>query len=170
MLSNEIVLRPRFKLALNKNGNQVITLFFNAKQTQERFVISCVDDHIFIKLPKQEQHFWSPQLHLEITEKAENSCYLHGFFGPNPTVWTMFMFLHVAVGILFMVNLTWLYSNYNLSNGIGLQVGIAVVLVLTWILLYVAGRIGKKKGKPGMRALYDFMDGIIENSEAQVLK
>lgn len=170
MLSNDIVLRPRFKLALNKNGNQITTLFCNAKQTQERFAISCVDDHIFIKLPKQEQHFWSPQLHLEISESTEDSCQISGFFGPNPTVWTMFMFLHVAVGILFMVNLTWLYSNYNLSNGIGLQVGIAVVLVLTWILLYVAGRIGKKKGKPGMRALYDFMDGIIENSEAQVLK
>ena len=83
------------------------------KKSQNRFVISCVDDHIFIKLPKREQHFWSPQLHLEITEKDENTCSLHGFFGPNPTVWTMFMFLHVAVGILFMVDLTWLYSNYN---------------------------------------------------------
>lgn len=170
MLSNDIVLRPRFKLALNKNGNQVITLFFNAKQTQERFVISCVDDHIFIKLPKQEQHFWSPQLHLEISESTEDSCQISGFFGPNPTVWTMFMFLHVVVGILFMVDLTWLYSNYNLGNPITIQIIIAVVLVLAWILLYFAGAMGKKKGKPGMRALYDFMDGIIENSEAQVLK
>ncbi len=86
---------------------------FGSKKSQNRFIISCVDDHIFIKLPKQEQHFWSPQLHLEITEKDENSCSLHGFSGNN--VWTMFMFLHVAVGILFMVDLTWLYSNYNLG-------------------------------------------------------
>jgi hypothetical protein len=30
-------------------------------------------------------------------------------------------------------------------------------LVIIWILLYFAGALGKKKGKPGMRELYDFM-------------
>lgn len=171
MLSNEIVLRPRFTMALDKNGSQITALFKKAKEGQQRFIISCIDDHIFIKLPKNEQHFWSPHLHLEITENTENSCQLHGFFGPNPTVWTMFMFLHVAVGILFMVNLTWLYSNHNLGNGFGLQIGISIFLVLTWVLLYVAGRIGKKKGKPGMRELYNFMNDVINsNIEASKFK
>ena len=163
MLSNEIVLRPRFQMELEEPCSQLVVKFSEAKKSQNRFIISCVDDHIFIKLPKREQHFWSPQLHLEITEKDENSCSLHGFFGPNPTVWTMFMFLHVAVGILFMVDLTWLYSNYNLGNTIGLQIGIAIFLVVVWILLYFAGTIGKKKGKPGMRELYDFMNEIINS-------
>ncbi len=161
MLSNEIVLRPRFQMELEQVSSQLLARFSEAKKSQNKFVVSCLDDHIFIKLPSSQQHFWSPQLHLEITENDENSCSLNGFFGPNPTIWTMFMFLHVAVGILFMVNLTWLYSNYNLGNAIGLQIGIMVILVLTWILLYVAGRIGKKKGKPGMRELYDFMNEII---------
>ena len=168
MLSNEIVLRPRFQMELEEPCSHLVMKFSEVKKSQNRFVISCVDDHIFIKLPKREQHFWSPQLHLEITEKDENSCSLHGFFGPNPTVWTMFMFLHVAVGILFMVDLTWLYSNYNLGNTIGLQIGIAIFLVVVWILLYFAGTIGKKKGKPGMRELYDFMNEIVENSKSQI--
>ena len=163
MLSNEIVLRPRFQMELEEPCSHLVMKFLEVKKSQNRFVISCVDDHIFIKLPKREQHFWSPQLHLEITEKDENSCSLHGFFGPNPTVWTMFMFLHVAVGILFMVDLTWLYSNYNLGNTIGLQIGIAIFLVVVWILLYFAGTIGKKKGKPGMRELYDFMLKTIQS-------
>ncbi|MCB0467335.1 MAG: GTP-binding protein [Aequorivita sp.] len=163
MLSNEIVLRPRFQMELEQPCSQLLTKFSKAKKDQNIFIISCVDDHVFIKLPKNQQHFWSPQLHLELSEISENKCSLHGFFGPNPTVWTMFMFLHVAVGILFMVNLTWLYSNYNLGNSIGLQIGISIILVLTWVLLYVAGRIGKKKGKSGMRELYDFMQETIES-------
>lgn len=157
MLSNEIVLRPRFQMELEKSCPQLIERFSEAKRSENKFHVSCLDDHIFIKLPKKEQHFWSPQLHLELSEISENKCSLQGFFGPNPTVWTMFMFLHVGVGILFMVDLTWLYSNYNLGNAIVLQIGIAVVLVILWILLYIAGRIGKKKGKPGMRELYNFM-------------
>lgn len=163
MLSNEIVLRPRFQMELEQPCTQLLAKFSKAKKDQSKFIISCVDDHVFIKLPKNQQHFWSPQLHLELSEIYENKCSLHGFFGPNPTVWTMFMFLHVAVGILFMVNLTWVYSNYNLGNSISLQIGISIILVLTWILLYVAGSIGKKKGKPGMRELYDFMQKTIES-------
>jgi hypothetical protein len=157
MLSNEIVLRPRFQMELEEPCSQLVMKFSEVKKDQSKFVVSCVDDHIFIKLPNKEQHFWSPQLHLELSEISENKCSLHGFFGPNPTVWTLFMFLHVAVGILFMVNLTWLYSNYNLGNPITVQIVIAVILVLAWILLYFAGAMGKKKGKPGMRELYDFM-------------
>jgi hypothetical protein len=167
MLSNEIVLRPRFQMELEQPCSQLVAKFSEVKKTEKKFHISCVDDHIFIKLPKKEQHFWSPQLHLEITEKDENNCSLHGFFGPNPTVWTLFMFLHVAVGILFMVNLTWLYSNYNLGNAIVLQISITIVLVLLWVLLYFAGSVGKKKGKPGMQALYDFMAETLENSKSQ---
>lgn len=157
MLSNEIVLRPRFEMELEQPCSQLLAKFFEAKKTQNKFIVSCVDDHIFIKLPNMEQHFWSPQLHLELSEIPENKCALHGFFGPNPTVWTMFIFLHVAVGIFFMVNATWLYSNYNLGNPIILQIGIAIVLVLAWVLLYFAGAMGKQKGKPGMRELYNFM-------------
>lgn len=157
MLSNEIVLRPRFEMELEQPCFQLVAKFSEVKISQNRFIVSCVDDHIFIKLPNKEQHFWSPQLHLELSETSETKCLLQGFFGPNPTVWTMFIFLHVAVGIFFMVNATWLYSNYNLGNAINLQIGIAIGLVLAWILLYFAGTTGKKKGKPDMQELYNFM-------------
>lgn len=163
MLPNEIVLRPRFKIELEQPHSQILGKFSEAKKAQEKFHISCIDDHIFIKLPKKEQHFWSPHLHLEISE-FENTSTLHGFFGPNPTVWTMFMFFHVVVGILFMVDLIWLYSNHNLGNPIALQFGIAVALVIIWFLLYLAGSIGKKKGKPGMRELYDFMNEVLNSN------
>lgn len=160
--SNEIVLRPRFQLELEQPSSGIIAKFAETKKAQRRFIVSCVDDHIFIKLPQKEQHFWSPQLHLEVSEILENGSMIKGFFGPNPTVWTLFIFLHVAVGILFLIDLTWLYSNYSLGNTINPQIWIAVFLVLAWILLYVAGAMGKKKGKPDMRELYDFMMKTIE--------
>ncbi|WP_310991375.1 GTP-binding protein [Aequorivita marina] len=144
-------------MELNHEHSNVLGFFTRAKIEQDRFIISCIDDHVFIKLPHKERHFWSPQLHLEITKKTDNQCSLHGFFGPNPTVWTLFMFLHVAVGILFMVNAIWMYTQHSLNNTTTLQIGIAIGLVLAWVLLYFAGAAGKKKGKSGMRDLYDFM-------------
>ncbi len=137
--------------------SQLLTRFFEAKKKQNKYGVSCVDEHVFIRLPKVDQLFWSPQLHLEIIESSENKCILHGFFGPNPTVWTMFIFFHVVVGTLFMADMVWLYSNWSLGNSFTLQTGIGIALVVIWGLLYVAGSIGKGKGKIGMQALYDFM-------------
>ncbi len=156
-LSNEIVLRPRFQLELEVPSSKLLEKFLDAKRNAMEFGISCVDNHVFIRLPKGEQLFWSPQLHLEIEEISGNTSSLHGFFGPNPTVWTMFIFFHVVVGTLFIADMIWLYSNSSLGNSTGLQIGIAIGLVVAWILLYIAGTIGKKKGKPGMQQLYGFM-------------
>jgi hypothetical protein len=156
-LSNEVVLRPRFKIELNRSNEKALETFDAAKKAQKDFIISRVDDHVFIRFPKEKQHFWSPQLHLEINEVDENSSLLHGLFGPNPTVWSMFMFLHFFVAVVFIGFGAWAYSNWSLDNPYGLQIGIMILMVVFWFALYFAGRLGKKKGKPEMHDLHDFM-------------
>jgi len=156
-LTNEIVLRPRFKFELKRNNQEALKLFEDAKSTQSEFIISRVDDHVFIKIPKEKQHFWSPQLHLEINEIDENTSMLHGLFGPNPTVWTMFMFFHFLVAVLFIGFGAWAYSNWSLEVSYGLQIGIMILMVALWFVLYFTGRLGKKTGKPEMHLLYNFM-------------
>lgn len=160
-LSNEIVLRPRFRLEVEKSREEVLQSFLDAKQNQRRFGITCIDSHIFIRLPKKEQMFWSPQLHLEIMDAIETKSTIHGFFGPNPTVWTMFIFFHVVIAMLFIADIVWLYSNHSLGTSYDLQIGIGIAMVIIWILLYIGGSIGKRKGKPGMRVLYDFMSDTL---------
>lgn len=147
-LSNEVVLRPRFKIELNRSNEKALETFDAAKKAQKDFIISRVDDHVFIRFPKEKQHFWSPQLHLEINEVDENSSLLHGLFGPNPTVWSMFMFLHFFVAVVFIGFGAWAYSNWSLDNPYGLQIGIMILMVVFWFALYFAGRLGKRKANP----------------------
>lgn len=156
-ISNEIVLRPRFQLAIKQSNEVALKSFEDAKNSQSDFLISRVDDHIFLKIPKQHQHFWSPQLHLEITHQDENNSTLYGFFGPNPTVWTMFMFLHFVVGILFIALGIWIYTNFSLDKPYNLQIAGMFFLLVCWIGLYMGGRIGKATGKKQMQDLYQFM-------------
>ncbi|MGB6269064.1 MAG: hypothetical protein WBF67_08650 [Olleya sp.] len=54
---NEIVLRPRFKIELNKSNSSVLEAFETKKHEQKKFIMSRVDDHVFIKLPKAQQYF-----------------------------------------------------------------------------------------------------------------
>ena len=71
-LTNEIVLRPRFKFDVTHHNESILELFEDTTKKQSDFIVSRVDDHIFIKIPKNKQHFWSPQLHLEINKKKMN--------------------------------------------------------------------------------------------------
>ena len=115
-----------------------------------------------MKLQNGEQHFWAPQLHLEIIDSTEATTTIHGFFGPNPTVWTMFIFFHVVVGTIFIADAIWIYSNFSLNKPYSTQLLLLFALVIIWILLYIAGSVGKTKGKPGMKELYDFMNKTME--------
>lgn len=79
---NDIVLRPRFKFDIASNNEQLLKVFEETKLKQSDFILSRVDDHVFIRFPKKDQHFWSPQLHLEINAKDQNSSTLHGLLDP----------------------------------------------------------------------------------------
>jgi len=156
-LSNEIVLRPRFKIELDISNEIALKAFEIAKETQTDYIISRSDDHIFIKIPSTKQHFWSPQLHLEIISQKENKCSVHGFFGPNPTVWTMFMFFHFIVAFLFIGFGIWAYTNYSLANSYAIQLGAMFFMLLLWFVLYFGGRMGKAAGQKEMQEQYTFM-------------
>lgn len=160
--TNDIILRPRFKLEISKSNETILELFQAAKKTQTDFIISRIDDHVFIKFPQHKQHFWSPQLHLEINEVDSNSCLLHGLFGPKPTVWTFFMFLHFMVAGLFIAFGIWAYTNFALKTSFAMQLSLMLFMVIIWFALYFAGSIGKTSSKNEMAALYDFMNSVLK--------
>lgn len=160
-LSNDIVLRPRFKKILKQSNESALRAFEEAKTNQSNYIITRVDDHVFIKFPKQRLHYWSPQLHLEITSKEESESELSGLFGPSPAVWTLFMFFHFLVATLFVGSLVWAYSNYSLGNRYSLQLLLMGLLVLSWFILYFIGKMGKATGRKEMHELHDFMCKVL---------
>jgi len=161
--SNDIVLRPRFKMDIGQNNQTILKTFEVFKKSQKDFIVTRVDDHVFIRLPKEKQHFWSPELHLEINEIDENTSMLHGLFGPKPAVWTMFMFFHFIVAGLFCAFGIWAYSNWSLKTDYTLQLFVVIFMVVLWIVLYVGGRLGKATGKDQMHELFNFMTEVLKS-------
>ncbi len=158
-LPNEIVLRPRFQLVEGAHKEDLLSAFEQTKRPP--FLSKRLDDHVFIKYNQQESHFWSPQLHLEIIEKEDGGSTIYGVFGPNPTLWTFFMFLHFGVGTFFVIFGIWAYSSASLGKPYGWLLGIMGLLTLLWFVLYAFGRAGKRKGKPQMETLYSFMEDVL---------
>lgn len=160
---NEIVLRPRFKIELLKDKETLLKKFEAQTSKSMPFVVTRVDNHVFIKLPEKEQHFWSPQLHLEINSFKENTTTINGLFGPKPSVWTMFMFAHFMVICVFAVFGIWAYANFSLKKPFSIQLVVMGLMTLVWFALYLAGRTGKTKGKDEMTALNNYMNTILKH-------
>jgi len=156
-LSNDVVLRPRFRIELNRSNEEALQAFEITKTSQKDFIITRIDEHIYIKIPKEKQHFWSPQLHIEIMKVDDNNSTLFGLFGPNPTVWTMFMFFHFLAAGLFIAFSIWTYTNWSLENSYAIQLFATLFMTVVWCALYFGGRIGKATGKDEMHRLHKFM-------------
>lgn len=155
-LSNEIVLRPRFSLEAKEEPEQLLTSFKDIGKDTKDFVVSRVDDHVFIRFPKHKQTFWTPQLHLEIYKIESQPTIIKGLYGPNPTVWTLFMFLHFLVATLFIGAIMWMYANISLNASYVLPLITMITLFILWFVLYFLGRLGKRKGKSEMLLLRNF--------------
>ncbi len=162
--SNPIHLRPRFSIELNDEKEKVIQKFKNALQNgNDKFPSRFVDDHIIIDVPKKEDHFWSPQLNIEVENADEDKTLLNGLFGPKPQVWTLFMFIHSLVGVAFLIFSVMLYVRWSLNESIILPLIMTLFLPLFWVLLYFLGRLGKSTGHSQMDDLHDLMTNILKN-------
>lgn len=154
--TNEIFLRPRFRLELPTTKEELLNRFTNYLATHKvEYPYKLVDAHIFIDIPEKHNHFWSPQLHLEVIEEDDKTI-LKGLFGPKPQVWTLFMFIHFVVAMTFIVFATIAYINSTLDKSNFLSFSMLIALPLIWLLLYALGRIGKDTGKKQMKQLQEF--------------
>lgn len=144
-LNNDIVLRPRFSIMLNQEAKIVLEHFKSNTKKNNSIRVSVIEPHIFLKITKEKQHFWSPQLHLEVLEEEGTSSTIKGLFGPNPVVWTMFMFLHFLVAGVFLGCGVWVYVNHSLNESILLPILLMIAMGIIWILLYFGGQVGKEQ-------------------------
>ncbi|MBF4984245.1 GTP-binding protein [Nonlabens mediterrranea] len=156
-----IKLRPRFSITIDNNISEVINNFKKAKRNVNGYKISLSDHHVFIRIPTLHQHFWSPQLHLEFRENSMKT-EIHGLYGPNPTVWTMFMFLHFILAILIIGASIWLYTLIVTNNSIQVAIILIISLIIIWLSFYIAGRLGRKKGNRQMHELNTFFYSILK--------
>lgn len=159
-LPKTIRLRPRFTRDIFLPKQLMLKKFEEAKRPS--FIVTRVDDYVFIKFKQPERNFWSPQLQLEFIELAETECRLRGLFGPSPGVWTFFMFIHFGLAAFFVGLCIWAYTNWLLQKPYGYQIAFMFFVALAWTVLYVVGRIGKNAGREQMNQLYHFMESVLE--------
>ncbi|PKP08253.1 MAG: GTP-binding protein [Bacteroidetes bacterium HGW-Bacteroidetes-3] len=156
--SSDIYLRPRFRMEFEESHQNLIAKFKDiSKNKTSKFGIVISDGHVIIDIPAEENHFWSPQLNIEIEQFEGNKSIVKGLFGPKPQVWTMFMFIHFAMAVAFIGFSIAAYVQWTLKSQYGFSLSIVILLPILWVVMYFLGQIGKKTGDKQMDELYKFM-------------
>ena len=152
--NHEIRLRLRFYKDVPENIALIRAKFekFKSNCTEECH-LKIKHDHIWMNMPESKREYWSPHLHLELEPKDNNETHIRGLFGPEPTLWTLFMFFHFIVAGIFIVFGAIAYSNYMLKMPTTFDGIVMLLMVMVWFLLYFIAKQIRFKGNGQMNEL-----------------
>ncbi len=154
-------LRPRYRIVSKLSPDQVLERI-SKKLTEGSIQLEgqVVQEHAFIRIPEKKQHYWSPELHVWAREQ-DGETIIYGVMGPQPKIWTMFMFFYTAV-----LTLTFFGSSYGIIQKIldmdapflwSIPLGILGV-----VIVYGAAQYGQFKGKDQMLELREFLNEAVK--------
>ena len=162
--NNEIRLRLRFYKDVEEPVDAVRLKFENYKNNCSGDCnLKIKHNHIWMNIPEAKREYWSPHLHLELESKDSNETHIRGLFGPEPTLWTLFMFLHFMVAGIFVIFGAIAYSNFVLKQPTTMNLIVMVLMIVVWFLLYFIAKQIRFKGNQQMNELEGKFMEILES-------
>lgn len=162
-IEKQIQLRPRFKRITQKSmeaiKERVISL---NEKLKPHFVLKQLDEHLWISIGSENKKYYSPHLHIEFEALEDGTTKVKGFYGPEPALWTLFMFLHFVVAGIFIIFGVFAYSNWSLDQPFAIHLIIMVFMFIAWFCLYFIARNNRKKGMPQAHELEKVMEELLK--------
>lgn len=159
--SHSFQIRPRFKVEYPESMEVIKNkLKKNLKGTGEGIYGTVIDGHATLSPPKEEQHYWSPQLSLSFESHGDGSL-LRGLYGPRPEVWTMFVLFYSIIGFAILVISVIGYSNWSLGQSAAILWAVPFLLVL-FLTIYAVSYFGQKMGNKQMFELQSFVEQSLQ--------
>lgn len=151
---DQIRLRLRFYKDVPQSIDSICKKFLDYKESKpDDCSIKIKHDHVWINVVETKKEYWSPHLHLEFEKTSDNETHIRGLFGPEPTLWTFFMFLHFMVAGIFIVFCGIAYSDYTLKRPTTLDFAVILLMIIVWFLLYFIARQIRHRGNGQMNEL-----------------
>lgn len=166
-MDSKTPLRIRFQQSVSASPDRLIEDFKQLKaKGKSLYRIKILDHHVWIGVAFAEKKHYSPTLHLEFeqTEDPQKSL-VRGLFGPEPSLWTLFMFLHFVVAGIFIMFLAFAYSNWTMQQPMALDIFMMILMVAAWFMLYFFARLNRQRGLPQARAIEKLVNEVLEKYE-----
>lgn len=163
---NKPQLRLRFYKEANQNIDSLRQKFIQFTTTKSPdYLLKIKEYHIWINIKGERKAYWSPHLHIELESRGENETHIRGLYGPEPNLWTFFMFLHFIIAGIFIVFCGIAYSHYVLKTSTTADFTVMALMVFAWFLLYAIARQLRSNGVQQMNAIEELFLKIIESEK-----
>ena len=150
-------LRPRCRIVTPLSPSEVLDRISKKLKTGTAGLEGqVVQEHAFIRIPADRQHYWSPELHVWAREQ-DGETIVYGVMGPKPKIWTMFMFFYTGV-----ITSAFFGSSYGI-----IQLMLDMDAPFLWsiplgilglALVFGAAKYGQYKGGEQMEELQGFLE------------
>lgn len=154
----DLRLRPRFEFVVAIEPNDALRrLDTILKDPSSRVSGTVFTSSAVLKVPPDEVHFWSPQLQVSIDPHLPSGAVIRGLFGPQPTIWSLFVALYVAIGFLGSMGVVYGYADWTLG-GSGMALWCGPIAAVAALMVYISARTGRRLGVPQMHLLRNALD------------
>lgn len=154
-------IRPRFKHQIAGEKDALENRICEALKEQKQFSSLQLPGHIYVKIHPAHQHFWSPQLHLTFDQDNDHVI-IRGLYGPNPSVWAVFFFGYVILGLLACFIAVWGFSVWSLGKEADILWGLPILMLMASIL-YLASQFGQKMAAQQMYDIHHFYENLTQD-------
>lgn len=164
---SSIRIRPRIRQFSNLS-EEVVLNNYQQLLDSAKFDLSgrIVEHHAFVKFKPENQHFWSPELTLEVVRNyLQDDAYadhkeptlIRGYVSPRPSLWTFFAFAYIGLGLLFLGFLVYGTSQMMLDQPTNM-LWYALVCLLLCLGVFIATQIGQRLGEEQTNTLLEFVN------------
>lgn len=150
-------IRPRFALKINAETEKAMAYLEEGFKKDPTVGGVFTRNHLFLKVPESEQHYWSPELTVrieieEFTDYTTVSCLV----GPRQAVWALWAFIYTSILLLTLFSGFYGRAQYNV-NGHPAWLYVVPFGILGLSSAFVAAKIGQSKGRNQMLHLISFV-------------
>jgi len=159
-----LAIRPRCSLSTTLMPDEIMqAIVGKLRENKEKVAGNTLLNHAYLKIPENEQNYWSPELHITV-EAVDGGSIINGVVGPKPKIWTMFMFFYTGIIVLFLFGSVMGVSQWMLGMSAPWLWSIPASAIL-WLGVFMAAKFGQRKGNKQMARLRNFIDTVLEEAE-----
>jgi hypothetical protein len=153
-------IRPRWSRDLAIEKATIISEFIQQLDKVEEVIASVWEHHIILKIPREKQHFWSPQMTVSFEDLENGFTRVRGLCGPKPSVWMMFIFFYFLLGFIGMMVMIMGFSQMSLGLSHGILCLLPAIAFLI-LMVFLTAKMGQRLARDEMELLFDFCRKVI---------
>jgi hypothetical protein len=155
-------IRPRFYLETKTGVEECIDQVMQSLEKDKTVFGQRSGDLIFLKTPRNVQHYWSPEMTVRIdTNEFIDFTRVSCLIGPRQSVWVMFAFIYAAIALATLFAAMFGFVQYSRTGSSPWLwvIPFGIILVST---VFIAAKIGQQKGRDQMLHLVSFLYHSLE--------